>query len=174
LVAVDSRAACAGLLSPDGADERDWRQICELLEAEVGERMFEIWLAAIELRAVHPDGKLVLVAPETTGEWVRTRFGRLIEQLAAHVGRQAVIANRALSVALLAADLASVPARGPAQGQSADASYDMSACAPSYTSAYTPAKEVSHGDLLRQLPLQGGREGPPNHRAWRSRESSPR
>lgn len=67
--------------------------------------MFEIWLAAIELSAVDADGALILIAPEATREWVRTRFGRLIAAAADQVSRRAVIADDMRSAAVVGACL---------------------------------------------------------------------
>ena len=125
-VAVDVPAACAGLVSPSNTDDHDWQRIHELLAARLGESTFEIWLAAIELVAVDADGALVLIAPEPTSGWVRTRFGRLIADTAGQLGRRAAIADDARSAALRS----STPSANP----SADTSYD--------TSADNPAKEV--------------------------------
>ncbi len=133
-VAVDVLAACARLVSPSNADNHDWQQIRELLAARLGESTFEIWLAAIELVAVDADGALVLIAPEPTSGWVRTRFGRLIVDTACRLGRRVVIADDARSAALRS----STPSADP----SADTSYDTSACERSDTSADNPAKEV--------------------------------
>ena len=104
-VAVDPREACAGLVSPGGNDDRDWKRIRDLLATKVGESMFEIWLAAIELRAVDADGALIIVAPDATREWVRGRYERLIAGAAEELGRSAVIADEARSVAIAAACL---------------------------------------------------------------------
>jgi hypothetical protein len=104
--------------------------------------MFEIWLAAIELRAVDADGALILVAPDATREWVRGRYQRLIVGAAEELGRVAVIADAARSVAIAAAG----PSRNPTADSSANASaytsYDTSACELSYASTYNSAKEV--------------------------------
>ena len=141
-VAVDIREACAGLLSPGTVDDRDWTQIRELLVTRIGESMFEIWLAAIELRAVDADAALILIAPDTTREWVRTRYGRLIAGAADQIGRRAVIADAARSAAIVASILSSNPTSDLSANASAYTSYYTSACELSYTPAYNPAKEV--------------------------------
>ena len=133
-VAVDVPAACAGLVSPANTDDHDWQRIRELLAARLGESTFEIWLAAIELVAVDADGALVLIAPEPTSGWVRTRFGRVTADIAGQLGRRTVIADEVRSAALRAGASSANP--------SADTSYDPSACALSYPSADNPAKEV--------------------------------
>jgi hypothetical protein len=54
----------------------------------VGESVFEIWLAAVELLAVDRDGVFVLTGPQATANWVQTRFGRLISQSCERAGRR--------------------------------------------------------------------------------------
>jgi DnaA N-terminal domain len=141
-VAVDTREACAGLLSPGTVDDRDWTQIRELLVTKIGESMFEIWLAAIELRAVDADAALILIAPDATREWVRTRYGRLIAGAADQVGRRTVIADAARSAAIVASILSSNPTSDLSADASAYTSYDTSACQLSHTPTYNSAKEV--------------------------------
>jgi hypothetical protein len=141
-VAVDSREVCAGLVSPGGNDDRDWKRIRELLATKVGESMFEIWLAAIELRAVDADGALVLVAPDATREWVQGRYQRLIAGAAEQLGRVAVIADAVRSVAIAAACPSPNPTADSSANPSAYTSYDTSACELSYTPTYNSAKEV--------------------------------
>jgi hypothetical protein len=108
----------------------------------IGESMFEIWLAAIELRAVDADAALILIAPDATREWVRTRYGRLIAGAADRVGRRAVIADAARSAAIVTSILSSNPTSDLSANASAYTSYDTSACELSYAPAYNPAKEV--------------------------------
>jgi len=145
-VAVDPREACAGLVGPGRAEDRDWKRIRELLVTKVGESMFEIWLAPVELRAVDADGTLILVAPEATREWVRKRYGGLIADAADQIGRRAVIADAARSAAIVASILSSNPTSDPTSDPSANSSaytsYDAPACGLSYTPTYNPAKEV--------------------------------
>ncbi|MGI8559622.1 MAG: DnaA N-terminal domain-containing protein [Solirubrobacteraceae bacterium] len=141
-VAVNTREACAGLISPGRADDGDWKRIRELLAAKLGESMFEIWLAAIELRAVDADAALILIAPDPTREWVRERYGRLIAGAADQVGRRAVIADAARSAAIVASILSSNPTADSSGHPSAYTSSDTSTCELSYTPAYNPAKEV--------------------------------
>jgi DnaA N-terminal domain len=141
-VAVDPREACAGLVSPGGADDRDWKRIRELVATRVGESMFEIWLAAIELHAVDADGALILIAPDATREWVRGRYQRLIAGAAEQLGRVAVIADAVRSVAITAACPSPNPKADSSANPSAYRSYDTSACELSYTPAYNSAKEV--------------------------------
>ncbi len=81
-VAIDLDGACAGLGRPGSADDRDWTRIRHLLATKVGESLFEIWLAAIELIAVDVDGALILLTPDATRAWVCARFQRLIEAAA--------------------------------------------------------------------------------------------
>ena len=141
-VAVDTRQACAGLVRPGSADDRDWMRIRELLAAKVGESMFEIWLGAIELCAVDVDGTLILVAPDATRDWVRTRYQRLIAGAAEQLGRSAAIADAVRSVAIAAVCPSPNPTADSSANASAYTSYDTPACELSYTPAYNPAKEV--------------------------------
>ncbi len=66
-----------------------WREIRAQLRLTVGESSYEIWLAALELKAV--DGAtLLLQAPPATQSWVAKRFGSAIETCArAVIGDQA-------------------------------------------------------------------------------------
>ncbi len=149
-VPVDVNAVCAGLTRPDPADDLAWRRMRQLMSERLGESMFEIWLAPIELRAIDVEDTLILVAPQDMRSWVDERYRRVIDGAAQDVGRQARIADAVESAAILAAPPA-VPSPGAPSGDttaetsnssSADTSYDTSACALSCTPAYNQPKEV--------------------------------
>jgi hypothetical protein len=87
LVKVDLGSVRARLALAGRQDQVAWEQIRRLLLDAVGDSMFEIWLARLELMAVDCDGGLVIDALEATRGWVRRRFGRLLERCAAQAGR---------------------------------------------------------------------------------------
>jgi chromosomal replication initiator protein len=61
-----------------------WQTIHGELRRVVGESTYEIWLAALELKAW--DGEVLLVqAPVATEAWVSTRFGRILETCARNI-----------------------------------------------------------------------------------------
>ncbi|MHB8657689.1 MAG: DnaA N-terminal domain-containing protein [Solirubrobacteraceae bacterium] len=149
-VPVDVNAVCADLTRPDPADDRAWRRMRQLMSKRLGESMFEIWLAPIELRAVDDEGTLILVAPKDMRSWVDGRYRRVVDGAAQEVGRRARIAAAVESAAILAAPPAVRSAGAQSDDTNADAplstsadtSYDTSTCALSYTSAYNLPKEV--------------------------------
>jgi chromosomal replication initiator protein len=61
-----------------------WRTIQAQLRETIGDSQYEIWLAALELKAWDGD-RLVLAAPPATRAWVADRFGRLIEHCAQRI-----------------------------------------------------------------------------------------
>jgi hypothetical protein len=85
-VTVDLWAVRERLKAAGTADRLIWDRIRALLLARVGESTFEIWLAPLELIAVDRDDSLVIDTPGATRDWVRTRFGRLLERCAADAG----------------------------------------------------------------------------------------
>src|SRR3712207_731818 len=58
-----------------------WPTIREQLRAAVDESAWDLWLAALEPRSLQ-DGTLVIEAPEDSRDWVRDRYGRLLEACA--------------------------------------------------------------------------------------------
>jgi hypothetical protein len=149
-VPVDVDAVCAGMTRPGPADDLDWQRMRQLMAERLGESMFEIWLAPIELCAVDGDGTVILVAPQEMRAWVVQRYQSVIDGAARMVGRRARIADAVESAAIAAAQSAvsspdapsyDTPA-DPSYGTSADTSYDTSACALSDTNAYNQPKEV--------------------------------
>ena len=61
-----------------------WRTIRTELRQQVGDSMYEIWLAPIEVKAW--DGELLLLeAPAATRSWVSERFGRVLEHCAQQI-----------------------------------------------------------------------------------------
>jgi DnaA N-terminal domain len=86
MVRVDVAALNERLAPAQSEDWAAWEQIRRLLLLAVGETTFEIWLARLQLIAVDRDGSLVIVTPEATRGWVRTRFGRSLERCAAQAG----------------------------------------------------------------------------------------
>jgi len=149
-VPVDVEAVCAGLTRPGSADDLDWQRMRQLMAERLGESMFEIWLAPIELRAVDGEDTLILVAPQEMRAWVDERYRSVIEGAARTVVRRARIADAVESAAITAAwSAVSSPdapsydtTADPSSSTSADTSYDTSACALSCTSAYNQPKEV--------------------------------
>jgi hypothetical protein len=149
-VPVDIGAVCAGLSRPGPADDLDWQRMRQLMAERLGESMFEIWLAPIELPAVDRDGTLILVAPQEMRAWVLQRYRSVIDGAARMVGRRARIAAAVESAAIVEARSAvsspDAPSRDttahPSSSTSADTSYDTSACALSYTPTYNHPKEV--------------------------------
>jgi DnaA N-terminal domain len=85
-VTVDLSAVRERLKAVGTADRLVWDRIRALLLAMVGESTFEIWMAQLELIAVDRDDSLVIDTPGATRDWVRTRFGRLLERCAADAG----------------------------------------------------------------------------------------
>jgi hypothetical protein len=78
---------------PTTEDLRIWRQVRSQLQRRVGEDMFSIWLAPVELIATDSDERLVLAAPAPTAEWTTARFTRLIAATASAIGRDCRFAN---------------------------------------------------------------------------------
>ena len=61
-----------------------WRTIRTELRQQVGDSMYEIWLAPIEVKGW--DGELLLLeAPAATRSWVSDRFGRVLEHCAQRI-----------------------------------------------------------------------------------------
>ncbi len=159
-VPVDLGAVRARLSAAGKEDRAAWEQIRAVLLDAVGEGMFEIWLAPLELQAVDLDGTLVVFAPREAVSWVTRRFGRLLDSAAELAGRRLRVADElerqtaeALSPPAVAAATdtsAGEPARrscGLAPDVSArrprDTPADWSTYPPSYTDAYTQLNEVS-------------------------------
>jgi len=61
-----------------------WREIRVELKRMVGQSMYDIWLAAVEVESLDGD-QLVLRAPGATQAWVEKRFGRALEACARSV-----------------------------------------------------------------------------------------
>ena len=74
------------------ADLADWERIRGELRLLVGDSMFEIWLAPLELAAKDPHGCLLLSAPAVTRSWVAARCGRAFD----HAGQ---LADRSVRLA---------------------------------------------------------------------------
>jgi DnaA N-terminal domain len=88
-VRVDVDAVCRELMCPSLAEREIWVNARALMRRTVGESMFDIWLASVELAAVDREGSLVLAAPEVTLAWLQKRFGRLISRCCEQSGRGA-------------------------------------------------------------------------------------
>ena len=63
---------------------RDWDSVRSELRSAVPDSTFEIWLAALEARAI-VDGTLIVAAPDEIRSWVADRFGRVLQTCAAAV-----------------------------------------------------------------------------------------
>jgi hypothetical protein len=94
-VRIDLDEISRGLAVPTAEDLRLWRQIRSELARRVGEDMFAIWLAPVELIAIDSDRRLVLVSPAATADWTSTRFSQLIAATAAELGCDIRFANPA-------------------------------------------------------------------------------
>jgi hypothetical protein len=70
-----------------------WQQVRAFLRGAVGESVFEIWLAPLELVAVDLEGTLVVSAPAQTAGWVTLRFRRVLDGAAQHAGRSLRVAD---------------------------------------------------------------------------------
>lgn len=90
---VDLAEARSQLRAAGTEDRAAWEQIQEWLLEAVGETTFEIWLDRLQLVAVDPDATLVIGLPELTGEWVRTRFARVLASAAERAGSTVRFAN---------------------------------------------------------------------------------
>lgn len=94
---------------PAGADRAAWLKVRSELSRVVGESMFEIWLAPLELIAVDRDDCLLIAAPPATRSWVAERFGRLLDRVGSASGQQLRLA-RVQELQLLEALAAAAPA----------------------------------------------------------------
>jgi hypothetical protein len=92
-VRVDLDEVRRGLHVPSAEDLGVWRRIRSQLRRRVGEDMFAIWLAPVELIAIDRGQCLVLAAPEPTATWTSARFSRLIAATASEIGRDFRFAN---------------------------------------------------------------------------------
>jgi hypothetical protein len=100
LIRIDLDEVRRGLGIPTAADRGAWQRIRELLEETVGESTFAIWLDPLELIAVDGDCRLVLAVPSATAEWTVKRFGRLVANCSARVGRELRLADEPERIAL--------------------------------------------------------------------------
>jgi hypothetical protein len=94
-VRVDLNEVRRGLKVPSLEDLAVWRQVRGQLRLRVGEDIFAIWLAPVELIAIDSDQRLVLVAPAPTADWTSTRFSQLIAATAAELGCDIRFADQA-------------------------------------------------------------------------------
>jgi hypothetical protein len=86
-IRIDLDEVRRGLGLPGAVDRGDWDEIRKRLRELVGESMFEIWLAPLELIAIDPSGALVIDAPPATLSWLRHRYGRVIGRCAEEASR---------------------------------------------------------------------------------------
>jgi hypothetical protein len=100
LVRIDLDEVRRGLGIPTATDRSDWQRIRELLEETVGESTFAIWLEPVELIAVDGECRLVLAVPAATASWTTNRFGRLLANCSARVGRELRLADEPERIAL--------------------------------------------------------------------------
>ena len=99
-VRIDLDEVRRGLGIPTAADRSDWQRIRELLEETVGESTFAIWLEPVELIAVDSECRLVVAVPSVTAAWTAKRFGRLLANCSARVGRELRLAAESECIAL--------------------------------------------------------------------------
>ena len=92
-VVVELDAIREQLRAASDGDLADWERIRSELRVLVGESMFEIWLAQLELAATDPGGRLVLAAPASTRSWVADRFARAFDHAGVAVGRNVRLAD---------------------------------------------------------------------------------
>lgn len=93
-VVVALKAIREKLRHPTDVDLADWDLIRAELRRAVGESMFEIWLAHLQLAATDHDGCLILAAPPATRSWIAKRYGRLLQQTGpSTAGRQLRLAT---------------------------------------------------------------------------------
>jgi DnaA N-terminal domain len=92
-VAVDLDEIRSRLLSPSSADHGGWRRIRADLESVVGDSMFEIWLAPLELAACDDGGGLLLACPAATRGWVTDRYAAVLERVSRSHGRSTRLAS---------------------------------------------------------------------------------
>jgi hypothetical protein len=159
-VAVDLGAVRARLRAAGEADRAAWERARAVLLDAVGQSMFEIWLAPLELIALDLEGTLVVSAPRETVGWVARRFGRILDSAAHQAGCQLRLADElerraAESLSPIAAAApGDVSARGShersngfapdvSSGGSGDTPADGSAYPSSCTDVYNHLKEVS-------------------------------
>jgi hypothetical protein len=174
VVAVDLDAVRERLRAAGKEDLAAWERVRLVLRETVGESMFEIWLAPLELIAVARGGTLVVSVPEEIAGWVGPRYGRLLDRAAEGAGRRLRIADegeRTAAAALVPVTAASarpvlgrdvpsggdVSAQGCAQDGSADppAGFgafraDRSPGRPSDASSYTSACGSSYAGVENQ------------------------
>jgi hypothetical protein len=110
LVRIDLDEVRRGLGIPTTADRGDWQRIRELLEETVGDSTFAIWLEPVELIAVDSECRLVLAVPSATASWTTKRFGRLLANCSARVGRELRLADEPERIALGGGDGRPAPA----------------------------------------------------------------
>ncbi len=101
-VAVDVDAVRAGLLEASDGDRRDWERFREAVRAAVGEDRFAVWFSELGLAGVDHDHRLVAVVPFALRAWLVDCYARVIADAGERAGRVVVIADEALTQALLA------------------------------------------------------------------------
>lgn len=72
-----AEAAVADVLPPCPEAQESWADICRQMRDAVGENVFEIWLAPLELVGTRY-GRLVLTAPASHRAWIAARFKRVL------------------------------------------------------------------------------------------------
>jgi chromosomal replication initiation ATPase DnaA len=102
-----------GLGLPVLADRDAWERIRVGLRDAVGESMFEIWLAPLELIAVDTTGVLVISAPPATSSWLRSRYAGVLTRCAEREGRELRLADEPERRAVAGGDQHLEPATWP-------------------------------------------------------------
>jgi hypothetical protein len=120
-VPVDLAALRRRLRAAGEEDLAAWEQVRTILREAVGESVFEIWLARLELIALDLQGTLIVSAPPETAAWVTSRFRGVLDSAAQRAGRPFRIANEVERTAAESLAPAAAAAGTAPGGVSADA-----------------------------------------------------
>jgi hypothetical protein len=93
MAVIDIDAVRRQLGPPTGRDSDDWQRTRDALRHIVGESTFEIWLAELELIAVHSNGCLLLTGRAATHGWVATRFSSAFDRAVGPLDRSIRLAS---------------------------------------------------------------------------------
>ena len=137
---------------PDHSDalNRLWPSFRDRLRRAVDESTWELWLAALQPRSLD-EASLVVEAPETSRQWVRDRYGRLLDACAS------ACAERSVAVVV------STPSERPAEshdhmGTAVAAATEAGSGNPRLTFdqfVIGPSNRLAHGAALAVAELPG-------------------